>query len=477
MSANAPLLLWFRQDLRIRDNAAFAAILESGRPVLPVFVWDPDAEKGWEPGAAARVFLRHALDALARDLGEHGLPLVVRRGSSGEVLRDLLGRSGAAGVHWNRRYEPAAIERDAAIKRSLREEGFEGESHNSSLLFEPWEVATGGNRPYQVFTPFWRNTGAREKEAPVEVDLRRLRRPESFPEPGSPDDLGLLPSHAWGEKVAGHWEIGEGAARRRLDGFLADGVRSYPKNRNLPAVDGTSRLSPYLHWGLIGPRQVWRRAVEEGVDQSAGGRAFLSEIGWREFAYHVLYHFPHTPEAPLREKFKDFPWREDEEFLRRWRRGETGYPIVDAGMRQLWEEGWMHNRVRMIVGSLLVKHLLQPWSHGARWFWDCLVDADLASNTLGWQWSGGCGADAAPYFRVFNPMTQGEKFDPGGDYVRHYVPELRGLPSGVIHRPWEAGEGTLADAGVRLGRDYPYPVVDHKEGRERALAAFGEVKG
>ena len=471
------ILLWFRQDLRIRDNAALAAAMETGKTVLPVFIHDPDAEGAWAPGGASRVFLHHALSSLSADLAEHGLPLILRTGSSEKLLARLASETGASGVYWNRRYEPAAIRRDSEIKKSFREKGLAAESFNSALLFEPWEVATKEGRPFQVFTPFWRNAGGRKAPEPVSVDLRKLHRPETHPDAGSVASLSLLPDHSWGRKIAGHWEIGEDAAGRILDDFLENRVRSYVDDRNIPAAEGTSRLSPYLHWGLIGPRQIHARTVEAGQHECKGGQTFLSEIGWREFAHHVLYHFPHTPEEPLREKFAAFPWKEDKTVLQRWRRGETGYPIVDAGMRQLWEEGWMHNRVRMIVGSFLVKHLLHSWSHGARWFWDCLVDADLASNTLGWQWSGGCGADAAPYFRVFNPMTQGRKFDPEGIYVRRYVPELEKMPADHIHEPWEAGADVLAGAGVRLGRDYPLPIIDHKEGRARALAAFEEVKG
>lgn len=451
--------------------------METGCPVLPVFIWDPDGEGEWAPGGASRVFLHRALESLSHSLDEHGLPLVIRRGPSLETLLKLSDEIGAAGVYWNRRYEPEAVGRDSEVKKQLREKGYQAESFNSSLLFEPWEIATGGGKPYQVFTPFWRNASGRTIPEPVEVDLRKLNRPVDLPDSLGLDELKLLPAHPWGGKIADYWKVTEEFAREHLGRFLRKEVESYGTNRNLPSVDGTSRLSPYLHWGLIGPRQVWRAAQEEGKSSTKGGRTFLSEIGWREFAYHVLFHFPKTPTRPLREKYESFPWENDPEVLERWKRGRTGYPIVDAGMRQLWEEGWMHNRVRMIVGSLLVKHLLHSWEDGARWFWDCLVDADLASNTLGWQWSGGCGADAAPYFRVFNPMTQGEKFDPDGDYVRRYVPELKNLPSKFVHRPWEADEEVLSGAGIELGEGYPYPVVDHKKGRERALAAFDKVKG
>lgn len=456
---------------------ALVQAVESGQEVIPVFVWDEKGEGDWAPGATSKAFLERALVSLGSSLREHGLELILRSGESRKVLASLLEETGAAGVYWNRRYEPALVKRDSEIKRWLREEGKEAESFNSSLLFEPWDVATKDGRPYQVFTPFWRTAQGKDRPSPVEVDLRKLKVPSFFPRSEVIKSLGLSPDHPWVAKVMNYWEVDEGKVFKRLESFLANGVEEYKEMRNLPAEEGTSRLSPYLHWGLIGPRQIWQAAIDCGVDASAGGQTFISEIGWREFGYHVLYHFPHTPEKPLREKYEDFPWEEDTAVLQRWRQGMTGYPIVDAGMRQLWEEGWMHNRVRMIVGSLLVKHLLHSWSHGARWFWDCLVDADLASNTLGWQWSGGCGADAAPYFRVFNPMTQGKKFDPDGEYVRKFVPELAELPADVIHEPWEASREILERAGVRLGETYPRPIIEHKKGRERALAAFDKVKG
>jgi len=477
MATSKSVLLWFRQDLRIRDNAAFAAAMDSGNEIIPVFIWDEEGEGEWLPGAASRVFLHQALQSLASDLKGHGLELVMRTGSSRDVLQSLLEETDADGVFWNRRYEPTIVERDSGLKKSLRGQGKVAESFNATLLHEPWEVSTQAGKPFQVFTPFWRNAGSRDKPDPIAVDLRKLKVPSRFPKSDPLDSLDLLPSKEWGDRVARFWEVGETAAEKLLNQFLAGPVEDYDEERNRPDHEGTSKLSPYLHWGLLGPRQVWRAAIDQGQRQTNGGKTFLSEIGWREFAYHVLYHFPHTPEQPLRDKYKAFPWKENATFQELWRRGKTGYPIVDAGMRQLWEEGWMHNRVRMIVGSLLVKHLLQPWTVGARWFWDCLVDGDLASNTLGWQWAGGCGADAAPYFRVFNPMTQGKKFDPDGKYVRRYVPELAELSSKHIHEPWEASEEILEKAGICLGEDYPYPIIEHKKGRERALKAFEEVKG
>jgi deoxyribodipyrimidine photo-lyase len=317
----------------------------------------------------------------------------------------------------------------------------------------------------------------RRIDPPVAVDLSKAAFCDDSEKGVALEELGLLPDHSWPKKLETHWEVSEAAALSQLECFLNEPVGDYASARDLPDRTGTSRLSPYLHWGLIGPRQVMQQLRDKHDLRAQGPQVFAKEIYWREFAYNVLYHFPNTPDFPLQEKYADFPWEDDPAVLRRWQKGMTGYPIVDAGMRELYETGWMHNRVRMIVSSLLVKHLLQDWREGARWFWDTLVDADLASNTLGWQWSGGCGADAAPYFRIFNPMTQGKKFDPEGNYVRRWVPELQKVPTKYIHEPWEAPAGVLGQAACRLGEDYPEPIIEHKAGRQRALAAFDKIKG
>ena len=476
MAKDPPLILWFRKDLRLADNPALDAAIRTGAPVIPVYIHDPAAHGDWAPGGAARWWLHRALESLGAALAERGGRLVLGQGDTGTVLRDLIRRSGATRIYWNRRYEAPLRELDGRLKRDLRADGLEVASFNASLLNEPHTVGTGSGSPYKVFTPYWRNVKERAIPQPVEPDLRRLRFPDSFPKSASLGALGLLPKVRWDKKLESHWKPGEDGGRERLDAFLGEAVEAYEERRNRPDETGTSRLSPYLHWGHVGPRQVAAELRARCDLRSKGPAAFLREIYWREFAYHVLYHFPDTPDAPLRPEFSDFPWKKDGGALRAWQSGNTGYPIVDAGMRELWETGWMHNRVRMIVSSLLVKHLLQHWRDGERWFWDTLVDADLASNTLGWQWSGGCGADAAPYFRIFNPMTQGRKFDPEGAYVRRFVPELAKLDNAHIHAPWEAPENVRDAAGVRLGKDYPHPIIDHKEGRRRALEAFEAVK-
>ncbi|MFO8027214.1 MAG: deoxyribodipyrimidine photo-lyase [Opitutales bacterium] len=469
-------ILWLRQDLRLQDNAALQAAIEGGGTILPVFIDDRDALGDWQPGGASRWFLHRALDSLQASFKEVGGRLYYLAGDSLEELKALIASSGAERVYWNRRYEGPHRERDAAVKMALRDAGIEVKSFNSSLLNEPHTVSTGTGQPYKVYTPYWKKVKDRRLEPPVEVDLQAVGFYGDEALGCQLDELQLLPEHSWHDKLEAHWEVSEAAAMRQLEGFLDAPVEEYDSARDLPSQAGTSRLSPYLHWGLIGPRQVMRRLHATHDLRARGPQVFAKEIYWREFAYNVLYHFPHTPDAPLQEKYADFPWEYDKTVLKRWQRGQTGYPIVDAGMRELYETGWMHNRVRMIVSSLLVKHLLQDWRDGARWFWDTLVDADLASNTLGWQWSGGCGADAAPYFRIFNPMTQGKKFDPDGDYVRRWVPELAKVPAKYIHEPWEASPALLQHAGCRLGEDYPAPIIDHKEGRQRALAAFDKVK-
>lgn len=472
----APTILWFRKDLRLADNSALAAAIESGAPIIPVFIWSPDEAGDWAPGAASKWFLQQALESLSEEWGVRGGKLILREGDSLDELRDMIEKTGAQRVFWNRRYESPLRELDAEIKKTLREDGIDVQSFNSALLNEPHTASTGTGKPYKVYTPYWRKVKDRKIEPVAEPDFEALQFPESYPQTVALDRFGLLPEKQWYRKFYQHWEVSEAAAMERLDTFLEQPVEDYNDARDIPSEDGTSSLSPYLHWGLIGPRQVMSALFQKHDLRVTGPQVFAKEIYWREFAYNVLYHFPGTPDAPLHEKYSDFPWEPDAEALKRWQRGQTGYPIVDAGMRQLYETGWMHNRVRMVVSSLLVKHLLQDWREGARWFWDTLVDADLASNTLGWQWSAGCGADAAPYFRVFNPITQGQKFDPDGDYVRKWVPEIAKLPNKFLHEPWEAPAGILEYAGVELGKDYPEPIIEHKKGRERALAALEQFK-
>jgi deoxyribodipyrimidine photo-lyase len=469
-------LVWFRRDLRVQDNPALAAAATTGKPVIALFIYAPEEEAPWSPGGASAWWLHHALASLADELATHGIPLVIRRGKSLDVLQTLAEKHQVGSIFWNRCYEPALIERDTSIKQSLKRQGLHVQSFNASLLFEPGQINNQSGQPFRVFTPFWKHLRSLPAESPVPVARDRLTQPLSSPESLPLDSLGLLPAIPWDKDFYRHWSPDRKGAETALRSFVFERLESYKKCRDLPGVDGTSMLSPYLHWGQLGPREVWRAVQQTGHADDAGGFTFLSEVAWREFGYHLMYHFPETPEKPLNKSYSQFPWEPDQAYLEAWQSGLTGYPIVDAGMRQLWKIGWMHNRVRMIAASFLVKHLLQPWQAGAAWFWDTLVDADLASNTMGWQWTAGCGADAAPYFRIFNPILQGQKFDPDGAYVGTWVPELRKLPARYIHQPWEAPGDTLKKAGIRLGENYPAPVIAHAAGRERALAALSANK-
>jgi len=474
-------LVWFRNDLRLSDNPALTAAVATGLPVIPVFIWAPDEEGDWAPGGASRWWKHHALAALDEALQGQGGRLVFRAGNSQKELEGLIAETGATHVFWNRRYEPRARARDTVIKESLTTQGLAVRSFNGALLNEPHTVQTLAGGPFQVFTPFWKSCLSKGGIADELPAPRKMAFPEQWPTSVSLDSLALLPTTPWDTGFKTTWKPGEAGAKRALNGFLDKTVNGYAESRDFPAEPGTSRLSPYLHHGETSPRQIWHavhRATSNAGQLSLGRGAevFLREVGWREFAYHLLVHFPETTHRPLRENFERFPWQEEPTLLRAWQRGQTGYPIVDAGMRELWHTGWMHNRVRMITASFLVKHLLIPWQPGSRWFWDTLVDADLASNTLGWQWTAGCGADAAPYFRIFNPITQCEKFDPTGAYVRRWIPEIARLPNKFLSSPWTAPASVLTQAGVELGKNYPQPMVDHFTARDRALEAFQSLK-
>ena len=473
-------LVWFRQDLRIADNPALTAALAAKTAVVPVYIYAPAEEGAWQPGAATRWWLHHSLARLNEELQGCGSQLcVVASDDSLRTLMELARACGATRVVWNRRYEPAVIARDQKIKTALRDAGYVTESYNSALLHEPWTLKTKAGGPFQVFTPFWRAALALEDPGALLLEPTALPAPTKWPRSTPLTDLKLLPTTDWAAGLRSEWTPGSASAQRLLQHFLEEAFDDYPTGRDRPAVHGTSRLSPHLHFGELGPRQIWhatRRFAEAHGDEATWRNStFLTEVGWREFAYHQLYHYPHTPEQPLRANYAKFPWRDDPKSRRAWTRGATGYPIVDAGLRQLWHTGWMHNRVRMIAASFLIKDLLIHWHEGACWFWDTLVDADLASNTLGWQWVAGSGADAAPFFRIFNPTTQGTKFDPDGVYIRRWLPELAALPNRWIHQPWAAPADILEAASVTLGKTYPAPLVEHDAARRQALTALTKV--
>jgi len=467
-------LVWLRRDLRLDDQPALRAALEAGHVPLLLYIHAPQEEGAWAPGAASNAWLHHSLQALRDDLRARGSELLLRRGDSEQVLQEVIAQSGAQAVYWTRKYEPATQPRDARIKRGLREQGIACESFNGALLFEPWALATQQGGPYKVFTPYWR-TALAQWQAPALWDApARLPRPAAV-QGDELADLDLLPSPRWDEGFWAHWQPGEAGARAMLEAFSEGALRGYREQRDLPDRIGTSRLSPHLHFGEIAP---WRVRAQLAGERNAGNAAdidaFVRQLGWREFAYHLLHHFPRTPRHNLDARFDRFPWARLTRAERlAWQRGRTGIPIVDAGMRELWATGYMHNRVRMIVASLLVKHLRAHWRVGARWFWDTLVDADLANNTLGWQWVAGSGADAAPYFRVFNPVAQARRFDPHARYISRWVPELAALPVPQRFAPWEHAEALAVHAP-----DYPSrPIVDLAQGRSEALAAYARMRG
>ncbi len=469
---DAPVILWFRRDLRLSDNPALHHAVVSNRAVIPVYIDETDAARA--NGGASDWWLHHSLTALANSLSDQGAPLILRQGKALTVLKDVVKESGAEAIFWNRRYGKSDRDRDADIMAHFKDQGLEVKSFNATLLSEPWEVKTKSDQYYKVFSPYWRAAQDhidRSEPLPAPESLKKF---EIDFETLALEDLALLPTRPdWGSKLQPFWAIGEAGAHEALSDFLDGPVARYKEDRNRPdKADGTSRLSPHLAFGEISPRQI--RAACNASSYDTG--KFMSEIGWREFSYVLLYHNPNLATENFKSNFDAFPWNPDEAHLAAWQKGLTGYPFVDAGMRELWATGYQHNRVRMVTASFLIKHLLTDWLKGEAWFWDTLCDADPANNAASWQWVAGSGADAAPYFRIFNPISQGEKFDPNGDYVRHWVPELRHMPNKFIHKPWEAPALVLQEAGVTLGETYPKPIVDHKRARERALAAYQQTR-
>ncbi|MFO0993601.1 MAG: deoxyribodipyrimidine photo-lyase [Hyphomicrobiales bacterium] len=459
-----PVIMWFRQDLRLADNAALIAAAAAG-PLIGLYILDDETPGDWRWGGASRWWLHQSLKSLSKKL-----PIILRKGKSDAVLAALIKETGAKALYFTRDYAPWSGTLEQRVRDICEKAGVDCHRYGGFLLHEPEAVRTGAGQPYKVFTPFSRAAFAAQPDrkprpAPkIEAAKTRVASDRLA-------DWKLLPARPnWAKGFEPAWTPGEEGAKARLEDFVESSLADYAEGRDHPDRDTTSRLSPHLHWGEISPLQCWQ-AVRNAMDKAQGaldasGEKFLKELLWREFSYHLIHHWPDLPQKAFRPEFNDFPWRSDKNALQAWQAGRTGYPLVDAGMRELWATGYMHNRVRMIVASFLIKHLLLPWQEGEKWFWDTLVDADIANNAASWQWVAGSGADAAPYFRIFNPILQAEKFDPEGDYIRKWVPELANQPASVIHRPWEASQ--------RL--NYPQPIVDHDMARKRALAALKAIK-
>lgn len=470
----ASTIVWLRDDLRLDDNPALATAASLPDPMTVVYILD-EVSPGIRPlGGAAKWWLHHSLSALSADLEAKGSRLLLRRGGAATVIRELVEQTGARAVHWNRRYGLPERTLDAGIKEWATEQGIDATSYQANLLFEPWTVRTGTGGPYKVFTPFWRSCLAAAEPRPPAAAAPQFPKPAalsgSVPAGDDLDSWGLLPRRPdWSEGLADTWMPGEEGAHRRLDDFLDGPVEDYGTGRDVPGVEGTSRLSPHLRFGEISPFRIWH-ALRERFPRHAPADVgiFRSELGWREFCWQLMYENPGLATENYRREFDRFAWQTPSAAeLEAWRQGHTGYPLVDAGMRQLWQTGWMHNRVRMAAASFLVKNLLADWRLGEAWFWDTLVDADAASNPANWQWVAGSGADASPYFRIFNPVTQSKKFDAGGRYLRGFIPELAHLDDRAVHEPWK-------DPAAAPG--YPGPLVGLQESRERALDAYQQLK-
>ena len=477
--SGAPVIVWFRRDLRLADNLALTEAAATGAPVLPLYILDDETPGEFQAGGASRWWLHGSLASLASDFGDKGGALCLRRGNARDVLAAVLDEAKAQAIHATRLYDPWDAQLADDVARLCKDRGAASRQFPGRLLFEPEDIQTADGAPYRVFTPFWKACRA-EKPPRAPLPAPKLSR---FAHTTSDrlDDWKLRPVRPdWASGLRETWEPGEGDAMTRLIRFIGDHLATYATDRDRIDLNATSLLSPSLHFCEISPNQIWHaveRAAPDGRSKTGkSALAYLRELAWREFCHQLLFHNPRMATEPLRPEFARFPWRDDGNGLRAWQRGETGYPIVDAAMRDLWHTGFMPNRVRLVVASFLVKHLLIPWQAGASWFLDTLVDADLADNQANWQWVSGCGADAAPYFRIFNPVLQGRKFDPEGGYVRKWVPELAELPASDIHAPWEAPSGILAAAGVVIGKTYPAPIVDHAAARARALAAFETIK-
>jgi deoxyribodipyrimidine photo-lyase len=463
-------IVWFRNDLRMDDHPALHAAVKLGHAVLPVFVWDPKSDAPWAPGSASCAWLHRSLQALDASLREAGSELYVFKGDTYEVLQKIASQCHAKHVFWNRRYEPAGVSTDTIVKQLFAAEGIQAVSFKGNLLAEPWELSNNSGKPFKVFTPFWKTHRASIAIDEPLLKPSRIRKPSKTPEGLELDQLDLLPNIRWDKGFWNTFTPGEAGAKRSLSSFIRkDRVVRYKDLRNRPDLIQTSRISPHIHFGEVSVRTIAKAIQGAYPEGNSGSIHYLSEIGWREFAHHLLFHFPHMTDNPINPKYEEFPWKPKIVAFEKWKQGQTGIPIIDAGMRELWHTGWMHNRVRMIAGSFLVKNLLHPWQEGAEYFWDTLVDADLASNSMGWQWVAGSGADAAPYFRIFNPVLQSQKFDPNATYIRKWIPELANFTNSEAHTPWKFPEKLKKT-------NYPDKIVSLMESRNKALNAYETIK-
>ncbi len=464
-------IVWFRKDLRILDHPAFWEASKRGE-VIPVYIWSPEDEMYAQLAEASKWWLHYSLKALSERLGKQGLQLIIRQGDSLSILKEIIYESQANSVFFNERYEPLIRKRDQQIKKLLMEENIKVKSFHGDLLYDPESITNHQSHPYKVFTPFWNHCIKRSIPAPLPIPSTIYSSKKKL-NSLKVDDLGLISGMQWHKKLLHYWNPGEIGATSQFQMFINEKMVDYKSKRDDLKQYHVSQLSPHLAFGELSPRWIWYTLFNyETNEMDVKGISFLRQLIWREFSYHQLINNPQCVETPIRSEYNHFPWEDDEHLFELWKKGETGYPIVDAGMRELWETGYMHNRVRMVVASFLVKHLLIPWKKGADWFKETLVDFDLANNTMGWQWVSGCGVDAAPYFRIFNPVLQGEKFDRDGSYVRKWIPELSDIPNKYIHQPWKTPKEILHNYGIVLGLTYPYPVIDHSYARQRALEAY-----
>ena len=467
-------IFWFRQDLRLNDNFALIELIQKSEKILPIYIYDENIEIG----GASKWWLENSLKNLNKSLKSKKSELYTFKGDPKKILQELIKKYRVKNINWNRLYDFYSIERDSKIKKEFIEQKIDIKSFKGSLINEPWNIKNKSGSFFKVFTPYWKTcleemSPIKLYDAPIEIKTLNIKSSKILPL----NKLNLYPRNStWTKTLSNNWIAGEHQALISFRNFKNSIIDNYAEGRDRPDKNYTSKLSPHLHFGEISPEKIFVELDKNKKINLESKNKFLAEIGWREFSHSLLFYYPKIRINPIQDKFKNFPWKKNLKYLNAWKEGKTGYPIVDAGMRQLYRTGWMHNRVRMIVGSFLCKNLLIHWWEGEKWFFDTLVDADLASNSAGWQWIAGCGADAAPYFRVFNPVTQGLKFDNKGDYVRKYIPELREVPSNVIHSPWELNEDDQLKYNCLIGKNYPKPIVNLSESRDRALNAFSEIK-